>query len=98
MAIITQASPWQGRLVEVLFASPIGDFALPDGYPAFCTQANCWIIRFVGWSAKVRLGRNRDQGTRDARFASCQDWALKPIRGDEAPEAISTDEELLVPA
>jgi hypothetical protein len=79
----THPESLDGAIVEVLYASPIGSFYLPDGQLSR-GSANSWVIKFQN-PRTVRLTRS----TRTALYAGCPDSHLRPIRGGTV-----TDEEV----
>lgn len=71
-----------GMLVEVLHASPIGRYRLPDGFMA-SGGPNAWVIKFQRPITVRIVG-----GTRKTLYAGCPDANLRPIRdpGDDATD------------
>jgi hypothetical protein len=91
IAIIIAPGEWHGRMVEILYLAPLGQFQLPDNYPAECNRTASWVFRFLGWASMIPL---LDGSRRTTYFAFGDDRHLKPIRGQETPEAITETEEL----
>jgi hypothetical protein len=87
-----------GTLVEILHAAPVGDFVLPDGQPANCVHADCWVFEFLGKPKSVLIAGPLGVMTRMARFAQCQDKWLKPIRDPGEDARDETLEWLPVPS
>ena len=77
-----------GHLVEILHAQPIGDYRLPDGFPAYGTEPGGWVFKFLSVPKVVPIqnGLGEPNGNRAAQYAACHDRWLRPIRdpGDDA--------------
>ncbi|MDP1530324.1 MAG: hypothetical protein Q8M05_13160 [Rhodoferax sp.] len=88
--IVKSALPgFLGKVVTTLYLAPKGvPFNLPDGYPhvAINTLSPDWVCEFPRDIAANLTGG----ATRLTRFAPVPDKLLKPLRGDEEPEATET--------
>src|SRR5258708_18624726 len=91
LAIMIAGKQYAGRLVEVLYTSPRCLNQLPDGYWASGSPADYWVCQSLGspFEAPVYCGATGETTSRSAMYASIADWALRPLRGDEAGEACS---------
>jgi len=87
--------PYNGRLVEVMYATPYGDYTLPDGAPARSdTDEPSWVVRFIGGQVPAPLLGGRWRMT---FYGSGRDRFLRPIRGnpDDEIELASESEDAL---
>ena len=86
IAIVVGGNPYAGRLVEVLYAAPVGqEFQLPDGVTAAPTLPGRWVIKSLGspFPAPMRSGC-----TRAARYGVGSDSFLRPLPG----QGVTTDQ------
>ena len=85
LAIVVTSDPqYNGRLVEVLYATPPGSYKLPDGYPAVHDGSEpCWVLKMIGYPAAAPLTTG---GIRQTWYGSGPDRALRPLRDD--PDAL----------
>lgn len=64
-----------GRIVEVLYTAPQGDFDMPDGFPAWGASPGGWVIKLIGAPIfEIELARHRV-------FGWIEDFRLCPISG-----------------
>lgn len=65
-----------GLLCDVLFASPLGDFNLPNGFQTKATTFPSWVIKLHRPVYVLCL----DGISRATDYAACPDEKLRPIR------------------
>lgn len=79
---------YDGRIAEVLYLAPHGDFTLPDGYPAVDNSLeDGWVIKFVGGPTTAPTTR----GVRETWYAVGSDKYLFPLPGE--PEEVKRHSE-----
>lgn len=92
--IVKSALPeFLGEIVTTRYLAPKGVvFNLPDGHAhaAISKPSPHWVCEFPS-DITARLA---DGSTRPTRFAPVPDKCLKPLRGDELPEATQTSSPL----
>jgi hypothetical protein len=77
--VISPVRPYAGRLVEVLYAPPSGDYTLPNGQRACCDHKTpCWVLKFIGGEVPAPLDTG---GTRMTLYGCGADRSLRPLRG-----------------
>lgn len=91
LAIMIADKRHAGRLVEVLYASPRSPHQLPDGFQASGALPGYWVCLSLGspFDAPIYCIATGERTWRAAMYASLPDWALRPLRGDEAGEGTS---------
>lgn len=89
IAIVVKECRWKGRLLEVLYARPFGNYTLPDGQPARVDSLEPgWVVRMLE-PIPARLTK-----TRMAIYGDATDSYLKPLRG--LPDDVVVDESVTV--
>lgn len=92
--IVTDNPKYNGRIVEVLYATPGRRFTLPDGYPGMHDGSHpCWVIKFIGGQAPAPL---ESGSTRQAWYAVGDDRALRPLRDDPDVADQPVEDELTI--
>lgn len=81
LAIVVSDKPrYNGRIVEVLYSAPLGEFTLPDGKRHEPSKAHpAWIIKMIGGPVEAPLTNG---GSRQAWYGVGSDKCLRPLRGD----------------
>lgn len=91
LAIVVRAKNGQtehlGKLVEVLYAAPLTNHSLPDGFPHKASDPGYWIVKF---QSKIRVPVASHH--RMAQYASVSDRALRPIRDNDGTDETLSDE------
>lgn len=85
LAILVRSKWNLGRLVEVLYAAPVGvKFSFPDGLTASCSKPNKWVVKSLGAGLFRNVGGKQEWAT----YGHAYDAHLRPIRPE--PEREST--------
>lgn len=87
IAIVVKECRWKGRLLEVLYERPPGNYVLPDGHAARNTDPPTmpgWVVRLL----EPIPARLLNGVTRMALYADVADAYIKPLRGDPDDEQI----------
>ncbi len=81
LAVIVYPCQWQGWLVRVIEAAPLGHFLMPDGHLAERGHERpSWICESLMTSV---FCNPCNVGFRFSRFAIIPDYALRPLRDGE---------------
>lgn len=85
---IVNAPKYNGRMVVALHPTPIGDYTLPDGYPACGGCSGAWVVESLDGTFEVSIySAGRITHTRQTRFPAVHERYLKPYDpGDGADE------------
>jgi hypothetical protein len=92
--VVSDKPELHGRLVEVLYATPDGNYILPDGYPAVHDKPGAyWVLKMIGGPVMAPI---EPCGKRSTWYGSGADSKLRPIRGnpDEVDELVTAVSEI----
>lgn len=86
--IVAPARRNLGRIVEVLWEVPYGEFRRADGLVSFNPEPGlCWEYKYLGGPGAV-LFESGGRGTADFGFGP--DYVLRPLPGDTETEDTDT--------